>query len=102
MPKFNDETAVEIAYGDDKVVAFEEKHPECIVNITKMSPKDSKAWLDKNPKADAGDRAKVKNLYAVELDDVGKEKLVVIMSPISQKILDIYAEKSEAPVEEED
>ena len=38
----------------------------------------------------------------VELDDVGKEKLLVLISPISKKILEIKTEKSEAPEIEED
>lgn len=102
MPKFDDEAAIEVAYGNDDVNAFEEKHPDCVVNIIKMSPKDTTAWLDKNPKVDAGDRTKLKNLYAVELDDIGKEKLIAVLSPISKKVLEVRTEESAALPEDED
>ncbi|MFX1451289.1 MAG: hypothetical protein ACFFCM_10630 [Promethearchaeota archaeon] len=100
MPKFDDEAAVEIAYGENKVSKFEDDHPECTVMVTKISPKDTQAWIKKNPKANVG--TDVKNLWLVELEDPGNEKLVVIISPITKKIVEIKTEAAEALPEEED
>lgn len=95
MAKFDEEAAVEIAYENDKVNEFEEKRPECTVMITKLKPKETEAWIKKNPKAKVGSPPP-KNLWKVELEDPGKEQLVVIINPDTKKIVDIKTEAAEA------
>lgn len=101
MAKFDDEAAIEIAYENDKVNEFEEKRPDCTVMVTKMKPKETEAWIKKNPKANVGSPPP-KSLWLVELEDIGKEKLVVIISPETKKIVEIKTEASEAIPEDEE
>ncbi|NVM01298.1 MAG: hypothetical protein HWN67_03115 [Candidatus Helarchaeota archaeon] len=97
---FDEEAAVEIAYQNDKVNEFEEKRPDCTVMITKMKPKETEAWIKKNPKAKVGSPPP-KNLWKVELEDPGKDQLVVIISPETKKIVEIKTEAAEKLSDEE-
>ena len=96
MAKFDEDSAVEIAYSENKVTAFEEK-----VMVEKMAPKATEAWIKKNPKANVG-TPPPKNLWIVELEEVGKEKLTIIISPTSKKILELKTAASEALPEDDD
>jgi len=103
MP-FKEDDAVEIAAGQKEADAFDNKYPDCVWNVEKMSPKDTEAWIKKHPKADIApkDKAPPKNLWVVELEELEKEKLVLVISPLTQKVLEIRTEKLEAEPEEED
>lgn len=101
MP-FDEDDAIEIALSDKRVEDFDGKYPEAVFNIEKMSPKNTEAWIKANPKADVG-KTPPKNLWIVEIEELGKEKLICILSPNSKKVLETKIEGSEAfPEEEED
>ena len=100
MAKFDDESAIEIAYENDEVTKFEEARPDCTVMVTKMKPKATEAWIKKHPKAKVGSPPP-NNLFQVELEDPGKDKLVVTISPETKKIVDITTEAAEALPDEE-
>ncbi len=101
MP-FGEDDAIEIAFSDKKVEEFDGKYPEAVYNIEKMSPKNTEAWIKANPKADVGAKPP-KNLWIVEIEELAKEKLVVILSPVSKKVLETKIEGSEAiPEDDED
>lgn len=101
MPKFDEEAVVDIAYENEEVKNFEEAHPDNVVNIEKVSPKETEAWIGKNPDADIGSPPP-KNLWKFELEVLGKEKLVAIISPVTKKVIDVKTEESEAFPEEEE
>ena len=101
LPKFDEDSAVEIAYGEDQVNKFEEKYPDCSVMIDRMKPKETEAWIKKNPKANVGSPPP-KNLWIVELEEPGKEKLTTIISPTTKKIVDLKISESEALPEDDD
>ena len=98
MP-FTEDDAIEIAFSDDKVGKFDEKYPDAVYNIEKMSPKNTENWIKANPKADVGAKPP-KNLWIVEIEELGKEKLVCILSPSSKKVLETKIEGSE-PIPED-
>ena len=101
MP-FTEDDAIEIAFSNDKVSEFDGKYPDAVYNIEKMSPKDTENWIKANPKADVGAKPP-KNLWIVEIEELGKEKLVCILSPSSKKVLETKIEGSEPiPEDEED
>jgi len=105
MPKFTEEDAVEIAAGASEAEEFDNKYPDCVWNVGKMKPKETEAWIKKNPKADVGKDKKgdpPKNLWFVELELLEKEKLTVYISPITRKVLGTKSEKLEPEPEEED
>ena len=104
MP-FKEDDAVEVAYSDPKAEAFDNKYPNCVVDVVKMKPKETEAWLKKHPKVNVGKDKKgdpPKNLWAVELAELEKEKMIVVLSPITKKVLDVSTEKLEPEPEEED
>ncbi|MHA1129413.1 MAG: hypothetical protein ACTSQI_04255 [Candidatus Helarchaeota archaeon] len=104
MP-FNEEDAVEIAYSATEAEKFEKKYPDCVVDVVKMKPKETEAWIKKHPKANVGKDKKgapPKNLWAVEFAELEKEKLIIMISPITKKIIDIETEELEPEPEEED
>ena len=100
MPKFDEDAAIEVAYESEEVVKFEEANPECVFDVGKMSPKETEAWIKKHPKADVGSPPP-KNLWVVELVELGKEKIVVTISPETKKIVEIKKEEAEKFPEEE-
>ena len=104
MP-FKEDDAVEIAAENAEASKFDDKHPDCVWNVGKMKPKETEAWLKKHPKANPGKDKKglpPKNLWFVELEELEKEKLTLIISPITKKVLDIKSEKLEPEPEEEE
>ena len=104
MPLKEDDI-VEIAYSAPEAEKFDNKYPDCVVDVVKWKPKETDAWINKHPKADVGKNAKgdpPKNLWAVEFAELEKEKLIVVISPITQKVVHIETEKLEAEPEEED
>ena len=104
MP-FKEDDAVEVAYSVDEAEKFDNKYPNCVVDVIKMKPKDTEAWLKKHPKADVGKDKKgnpPKNLWSVEFAALEKEKLILILSPITNKVVDIQTEKLEPEPEEEE
>ena len=79
------------------ISTFDELSPEL--------PKPVRAWIKKHPKANVGKDKKgapPKNLWAVELEELEKEKLILIVSPITKKVLDVSTEKLKPEPEEED
>ncbi|MHA1378210.1 MAG: hypothetical protein ACTSRG_07495 [Candidatus Helarchaeota archaeon] len=101
MAKFDEDTAIEIAYSEDRVNKFEEDNPDCTIMPYKMKPKETEAWIKKNPKSNVGDPPP-KNLFVVELEVPGKDKLTVIISPVTKKIVKIETAVAEALPEEEE
>ena len=104
MPKFVEDDAVEIASEVSEAQKFEDKHPECVWNVGKMKPKDTEKWIKKHPKAVVApkDKDPPKNLWFVELEELEKEKLILVISPLTKKVVDISTEKLQAEPEEED
>ncbi|NVM52451.1 MAG: hypothetical protein HWN66_02025 [Candidatus Helarchaeota archaeon] len=104
MP-FKEDDAVEIAYSAPEAEKFDNKYPNCVVDVIKMKPKDTLAFLTKHPKADVGKDKKgepPKNLWSVEFAELGKEKLIVILSPITKTVVHIETEKLEPEPEEKE
>ncbi len=104
MPLKEDDI-VEIAYSEPKAEAFDNKYPDCVVDVIKMKPKATEAWIKKHPKADVGKDKNgnpPKNLWSVEFAELEKEKLILFISPITKKVVDIETEKLEPEPEEED
>ncbi|HUY00649.1 MAG TPA: hypothetical protein VMV49_13905 [Candidatus Deferrimicrobium sp.] len=103
MP-FIEDDAVEIASEVSEAKKFEEKYPDCVWNVEKMKPKDTEAWIKKHPKVAIAPSGKEppKSLWLVELEELEKEKLVLIISPLIKKVVDAYTEKLEAEPEEEE
>ena len=101
MP-FDEDDAIEIAFSESKIEEFDTKYPDAVYNIDKMKPKETEAWIAANPKADVGAKPP-KNLWIVEIEQIGEEKLVAILSPVSKKVLETKIEGSEGlPDDEED
>ncbi|MFX1296538.1 MAG: hypothetical protein ACFFD2_16985 [Promethearchaeota archaeon] len=96
---FKEDDAVEIAAASDSVEKFENKHPNCVWNIEKMKPKATEIWIKKHPKAVANPP---KNLWIVELEELEKEKLIIVIDPLTQKIVGTSTEKLKPEPEEED
>ncbi len=103
MP-FSEDDAVEIAMSSKEAEAFDKKYPDCVVNVEKMKAKEIEAWIKKHPKAEVQKgAAPPKALWLVELEALEKEKLVVVVSPDTKKVVDAHIEKLEAePAEEEE
>lgn len=105
MPKFMEDDAVEIAYSAPEAEKFDNKYPNCVVDVIKMKPKATEEWLKKHPKADVGKDKNgnpPKNLWSVEFAELEKEKLVIFLSPISKKVAGIESEKLEPEPEEKE
>ena len=105
MPKFIEDDAVEIAYSVPEADKFDSKYPNCVVDVIKMKPKATEEWLNKHPKADVGKDKNgnpPKSLWSVEFAELEKEKMIIVLSPITKKVVDIASEKLEAEPEEED
>ena len=100
MP-FSEDDAIEIAFSDDKVGKFDEKYPEAVYNIEKMSLKNTEKWIAAHPDAKVGAKPP-KNLWIVEIEEIGKEKLVCLLSPSSKKVLETKIEGSEPIPEDTD
>ncbi len=104
MP-FKEDDAVEVAYSAAEAEKFDNKYPNCVVDVEKMKPKATEAWIKKHPKAAVGKDKNgnpPKNLWAVEFAELEKEKLVIIISPITKKVIHTETEKLEPEPEEED
>ncbi len=103
MP-FKEDDAVEIAAASDEAEKFEKKYPNCVWNVEKMKPKATEAWIKKHPKASVAPSGKEppKNLWIVELEELEKEKLVLVISPLTKKIVHTETVKLEPEPEEED
>lgn len=103
MP-FSEDDAVEIASATSEAEKFEAKYPDCVWNVEKMKPKDTEAWIKKHPKAAIAPAGKdaPKNLWIVEIEELEVEKLVMVISPLTKKVVDVTTEKLEAEPEEED
>jgi len=105
MPKFIEDDAVEIAYSAPEAEKFDNKYPDCVVDVVKWKPKATEEWLKKHQKADVGKDKNgnpPKSLWAVEFAQLEKEKLIVVLSPISKKVVHIESEKLEAEPEEKE
>ncbi|MHA1263594.1 MAG: hypothetical protein ACTSRS_00010 [Candidatus Helarchaeota archaeon] len=105
MAKFTEDDAVEIASASKEAEQFESKYPDCVWNVGKMKPKETEAWIKKHPKAAVGKDKNgnpPKNLWFVELEELEKEKLILTISPITKKVIDVKTEKLEPEPEEED
>ena len=104
MPIKEDEI-VEIAYSAPEAEKFDNKYPNCVVDVVKWKPKETEAWLKKHPKADVGKNKKgdpPKNLWAVEFAELEKEKIIVVISPITKIVVDIETEKLKPEPEEKE
>lgn len=104
MP-FSEDDAVEIASASKEAQAFEAKHPDCVWNVEKMKPKDVEVFIKKNAKLASlitNKPTPPKALWLVELEELDAEKLTIIVSPDTKKVVDAKTEKLEAEVEEEE
>jgi len=100
MP-FDEDDAIEIAFSESKIEEFDTKYPDAVYNIDKMKPKATEEWIAANPSANVGAKPP-KNLWIVEIEQIGEEKLVAILSPVSKKVLETKIEGSEPIPDEEE
>ncbi len=101
---FEEDDAIEIAATSIEAKKFEQKHPDCVWNVEKMSAKATREWIKKHPDAQFSQKGKAppKHLWIVELEAIEEEKLVLIISPLTKKVIDATIEKLMPELEEED
>lgn len=101
---FSADDAIEIASASSDAENFEKQYPDCVWNVEKMKPRDAEKWLKDHPKAvvAATGKAAPKVLWIVELEELDREKLILIVSPDTKKIIDTRTEKLALAEEEEE
>lgn len=98
---FNEDKAVEIASASPKAEEFQKKYPKSVWTVSDISLEDTKQWIADHPKADVG-ADPPSHLWVADLAALGVEKLTLIVSPSTQKVIASRTEKLEADEEDVD
>ena len=99
MAKFTEDDALEAIEGNKEAEQFEKKYPECVINVGKLTPKKTEAWLKKNKGAIKGEPPK--NIWFVEYEELDVEKLILYINPDDKKVVGTEVIKLKAPEQEE-
>ena len=100
MPKFTEDDALAVVEGNKEAEEFEKKYPECVINVGKLTPKKTEAWIKKNKDAIKGEPPK--NIWFVEYEQLDTEKLILYINPNTKEVVGTEVEKLKPPAEEEE
>ena len=99
---FDEDAALQLASASAESKKFKKKYPKSLWTVEQMKPTATKNWINVHPSADVAPAGvqPPKMLWIVELEELEKVKLILIISPLTKTILESKIEKVQKETED--